>query len=85
MKRGLKNGFLRGDGEEQRGSRKVGKSRRNGLKHQGKYRESQKCEGVYHQVTLSSVYRQTLQHMAQGRRSYRRNGAIRKQWENAMR
>jgi len=40
MMRGLKNGFLRGDREEQRGSREVRKSRRTG--HQGKCGENPK-------------------------------------------
>lgn len=42
MKRDLKNVSLRGDKEEQRSSKEVGKNRRNGLKCQGKCRDNPK-------------------------------------------
>lgn len=69
MKQGLRNGSLRGDGEDQRASREVGKSRRNGLKHQGKCRENPKSLKECKTRSPSALYTDrpcNTQHEAEG-------------------
>lgn len=55
MKRGLKKDSLRSNGKEQRGSRQVGKRRKNGLKHQGKCRENPKSMREYNTRSPSAL------------------------------